>query len=115
LLSAFFRKRVQRYCFFLNWPNFLTKKIKKSLFFCIFGIFLVTLQPFLRIYERILYNFTTYMLQCLYDLRMVWPPQNGGVQMVPIAAHHWRYRFQLGSRVLRILSASACQQDRVCW
>ena len=30
------RKRVQRYCFFLNWPNNLAKKFKKSAFFCIF-------------------------------------------------------------------------------
>ena len=30
------RKRVQRYCFFLNRPNIFTKKCKKNAFFIIF-------------------------------------------------------------------------------
>ena len=30
------RKRVQRYCFFLNRPNILRKKCKKNAFFAIF-------------------------------------------------------------------------------
>ena len=33
---ALIRKRVQRYCFFLTWPNLLRKKCKKSAFFFIF-------------------------------------------------------------------------------
>ena len=42
-----FRKRVQKYCFFLIWPNFLKKKCKKSAFSCfismLYGIFLLIL------------------------------------------------------------------------
>ena len=36
---ALVRKRVQRYCFFLIWPNIFEKKCKKSAFFWIFGRF----------------------------------------------------------------------------
>jgi len=30
---------VQKYCFFLTWPNFLTKKCKKNAFFLKIWIF----------------------------------------------------------------------------
>ena len=38
---ALIRKRVQRYCFFLNRPNIFAKKCKKSAFFFIFVAYLL--------------------------------------------------------------------------
>ncbi|MBP5571096.1 MAG: AsmA family protein, partial [Bacteroidales bacterium] len=48
-------KSVQRYCFFLNWQNFCTKKCKKPLIICRYEIFFVPLYAKYARMRRALY------------------------------------------------------------
>jgi len=57
--ALFNRKRVQKYCFFLNWPNIFEKKCKKSAFIPIFWRIWLLIPLFLFSFlPSLLHSFT---------------------------------------------------------
>lgn len=55
------------------------QKMQKSVFFLQIWQILCNFAAFFEKYERTLYNFIADMLERVYDVRMVWPSEDGRV------------------------------------
>ena len=77
--EGYFSKAGAKVLLFFELTKYFGKKMKKSVFFLQIWQILRNFAAFFEKYERTLYNFIADMLERVYDVRMVWPSEDGRV------------------------------------